>query len=86
MQQSSAATRRWSLARAALYGLILMGVVFGVELLGIWTGSKDPDPWFDVAASSPAEFAVYWIGFFLTGPIVFVVIALIRNLFVRDST
>lgn len=57
-----------------------MGIVLAVELLGIWAGTKIPDPWL----SRPTEFVAYWIGFFLVGPILFVVIASIRNAFAKN--
>jgi GYF domain 2 len=76
--------KRWSLTRSAFFGLLLMGVVFVVHLLGIWAGTKPPDPWLDITRVDPVLFAAHWIGYFLPAPILFVVIALIQNLFVRN--
>lgn len=74
---------RWNLWRAALYGLFLMLLVFGVHILGIWAGTKEPDPWLNIDAVPVHLFVVHWIAYFTPGPILFVVIAAIRNLFVK---
>jgi hypothetical protein len=78
-------SKRWSLWRAALYGLLLMLVVFAVHLLGIWAGTKAPDPWLNTNIALGSLLA-NWIGYFMPGPILFVVIAAIRNMFVRKPT
>jgi hypothetical protein len=78
--------QRWSLLRAALYGILLMLLVFGVHLLGIWAGTKEPDPWLNAIDVPLPSFVAHWIGYFALGPILFVVIAVIRNAFARKST
>lgn len=70
---SSTAKRPWSLVNAAVWGLLVMFIVSAVH---------SPQPWPTVTGFN-AEVASYWIGYFVVGPILFVVIAAIRNLGVR---
>jgi GYF domain 2 len=68
---SSTVKRPWSLMRAALSGLLVMVVVSAVH---------SPIPWPTTVTGFNLELASYWIGYFAVGPILFVVVAAIRNL------
>jgi hypothetical protein len=57
--------KRWSLLRAALYGLVFTGVLLGVRLL--------------VSPSDPSSRIFYWLGYFLPAPLLFIAIAATRN-------
>jgi hypothetical protein len=72
-KSSSSVKRPWSLMRAAMWGLLVMLVVSAVH---------SPYPWPTVTGCNP-ELASYWIGYFAVGPMLFVVLAIIRNLTVR---
>jgi hypothetical protein len=63
--------RPWSLGRAAIWGLVAMGVVFLVKVMGIQAGTH-ADPWL-TTDGNPAELASHWMAFFATGPVLFVV-------------
>jgi len=77
--------KRWSLWRAALYGLLLMLFAFTVHILGLWAGTKPPDPW--LSSDVPLHMLLpHWIAYFMPGPILFVIVAAIRNMFVRKPT
>jgi hypothetical protein len=66
INSSPAGKKRWSLLRAAIYGLVLTGVVVGVQLF-----IHPSDPWLRDWA--------YLLGYFLPGPLLFVAIAATRN-------
>jgi hypothetical protein len=78
-------SKRWSLWRAVLYGLLLMLFVFAVHILGIWAGTTPPDPWLSSAVPIHILLA-HWIAYLMPGPILFVIVAAIRNMFVRKPT
>jgi hypothetical protein len=71
--ETQKSTKRWSLARAAFYGLLLSGVVFAANVI---TGP--PDQWL---RAPPAELLAYLAGNFAPAPIIFVLIAATRNAF-----
>jgi hypothetical protein len=73
---------RWGLLRAASYGFVAMMVVFAFDIAGIRLGSRAPDPWLNINIV-PYELIGYWGGYFASGPILFVLIAAVRNLFVK---
>ena len=71
-------TSRWSIRRAAAYGFVLMILVFGLEIIEIWVGTRKYDPWLN--PNIPINNLIgYWGGFFISGPLLFVVIAITRN-------
>jgi hypothetical protein len=76
---------RWSLARAAFYGLGLSLVVFAVHVLSMLMGTRPYDPWLTAWEPYPAEFLAHWVGYFAAAPALFVAVALVRNLFVRRT-
>jgi hypothetical protein len=78
---SSTVKRRWSLKRAFIGGLLVMGLVFVLHLGMISAGNRPPDPWLSTDIN-PLELISHWIGFFAVGPLLFVVFAMIRNSFV----
>jgi hypothetical protein len=71
--ETQKSTKRWSLARAAFYGLLLSGVAFAANVI---TGP--PDQWL---RAPPAELLAYLAGNFAPAPIIFVLIAATRNAF-----
>jgi hypothetical protein len=71
--ETQKSTKRWSLARAGFYGLLLSGVVFAAHMI-----AGPPDPWL---RAPPAELLAYLAGNFAPAPIIFVLIAATRNAF-----
>ena len=81
-------TQDWRYGRAAFYGLLPALVVLVVQILGEWAETRSPYPMLTIemmrtGAASPAEFIGYWAGYFTPGPLLFVLIAAIRNLYRR---
>jgi hypothetical protein len=81
----AAMQKRWSLVSAAKYGLLTMVAVLLIEVGGILIGSRADDPWLHPNKFPLAVFVSNWIGSFLAGPFIFLVLASIRNLFVKNS-
>jgi hypothetical protein len=72
--------RKWSLWRAALYGLILQSIVFVTSNLA--DGGNDAMYW--LQQGRPAAIVAYFGGQLIAAPLVFVLVAFIRNRFVGD--
>jgi H+/Cl- antiporter ClcA len=72
--------RKWSLWRAALYGLILAVIAFAISNLA--DGGKDLSVWLH---SRPDLMMSYFSERLLFAPTLFIVIAFIRNRFVKKS-
>ena len=68
--------KKWKVWRAALYGLTLSLLMYGFYSLGF--GDED------LPAPRTAELAAV-AGFVASGPIIFLLVALIRNHFVQRS-
>lgn len=78
------APKRWKLWRAVCYGLLLMLLVFAIHVLGIWSETQPPDPWLNGNLPLPM-LAAHWVGYFLPGPALFLVIAMVRNMLVSRA-
>jgi hypothetical protein len=68
---------RWSLWRAALYGLIASIIVLAINTLA--DGGEELSDW-----SNPSRAAGYLVGSLGIWPIIFVIVVAIRNLVVRN--
>ncbi|HEY2136077.1 MAG TPA: hypothetical protein VGH49_09325 [Xanthobacteraceae bacterium] len=77
--------KRWKPARAATYGLLASVLVIVVHVVEIRIGARPPDPWLDVHSVAPIEFLSYWGGRLVAVPILFVLIAIVRNAFVKTA-
>lgn len=71
-------SKRWSLKRAAVYGLVFSLFMFGADVIFIWAGIRSPSP-FMQGRYSPAGAVGYLIGWLGSGSILFVIVAAIRN-------
>jgi hypothetical protein len=65
---------RWSLKRAAVYGLILQAVAFIVSNLA--DGGADLAVWLQ---GRPAQYVTYILAQFLPAPVIFVAVAAVRT-------
>jgi hypothetical protein len=72
---------KWSLWRAALYGLAIGLAVFAVNTMA--DGGQDLAAWWSYGR--PAEIVAYLGGRLLILPILFVVIAFVRNRFAKGG-
>jgi hypothetical protein len=75
-----AAKKKWSLRNAALWGLGLTAVVLITN-----TAFSNPDTIMWLNAFDDELFFYHWAGYLLILPILFVAVASIRNLFVKNS-
>jgi hypothetical protein len=67
--------KKWSVGRAALYGLIFGIGVNAIDVLATNTGYLP----------SPNDHIFYWIGRLIPMPALFVLVALINNFFAKRS-
>jgi hypothetical protein len=74
------ARKKWSLRNAALWGF---GLTVVVLVINIAISNPDTIKWLN--AFDDELFFYHWAGYFLVMPILFVAIASIRNLFVKNS-
>jgi hypothetical protein len=71
-------SKRWSLARAAVYGGLFSLFMFGADVFFVWAGIRSPSPFLQ-GRYSPGGAVGYLIGWFGFGAILFVIVAAIRN-------
>jgi H+/Cl- antiporter ClcA len=71
--------RKWNLWRAALYGFIFGVVAFIINALA--DSGKDLSLWLQ---ARPGEIIVYFGGRLLAAPLLFVLVAVIRNLVFKN--
>jgi len=74
--------KRWRYSRAILWGLGLSIVAFVIN--GFADGWKEADMW--LSNGRPGEIIGYFGGRLLSGPLIFIVVAFILNLFVKEPT
>ena len=72
--------RKWSLWRAALLGLAITFGVFLINLLA--EGTEQLTPWLN---ARPSEMIAYFAGRLLWLPTLLVLIAFVRNLFIKEG-
>jgi hypothetical protein len=86
MDNPSDVKKRWSsLEQAAFYGFLVGMIPAAIHLFSVWTNRAPAGQW-SIREVSPLDDVFYWTGVLSTGPILFVVIASIRNAFFKNSS